>query len=76
MDRLDVTNKVSFGDPDGESLPLYKCVCGTEFKPWDVIIDYEDGNWPNCHKCGRRFIFRNRVTVYEVGRTQGKEITE
>ena len=63
---LDVTAQVSFGNPDDECLPLYKCVCGKKFEPWGAIVGVDqDGAW-QCDDCGRQLYFRNALTVYEV----------
>lgn len=69
MADIDVTSKVYFGDNDGELLPLMKCVCGEKFGYWDFIIDiYRNKDLSNncCPKCGRRFYFSNKITIYEV----------
>lgn len=63
---LDVTAQVSFGNPDDEVMPLYKCVCGKKFEPWDAMVSiYPDGAW-QCDECHRQLYFRNSLTVYEV----------
>ena len=65
---LDVTLLVDFGDNDGEWLPLNSCVCGERFNKDDGCLSlgiYE--NSPSeCPKCGRKFIFRVKVAVYQV----------
>lgn len=64
MDK-DITMQVSFGDNDGETLPLYRCVCGKEFKPWNAILGiYRE--YPFKCDCGRELFFKNEITVYEV----------
>jgi DNA-directed RNA polymerase subunit RPC12/RpoP len=62
----DVTSKVGYGSVDDESLPINRCVCGTEFGSWSQIIGiYEDNPWecPNCHI---RLVFRNRIRIFSV----------
>ena len=66
-DDIDVTDKVDFGNPDDESLPVTRCVCGHTWPMWDHHISiYDDVNWMNpCPKCGRRLYFRQSIRVYE-----------
>jgi len=65
MDQ-DVTQDVQFGPVDDESLPLLRCVCGEQFKPWEQVISiYKDHPWV-CPKCGAKLIFSNNVFVYKV----------
>ena len=65
---IDVTDQVKFGNPMDESLPITQCVCG---KQWDYyhFQAYDDGydeGGDRCNCCGRRFIFRSAIRVYEV----------
>ena len=63
----DVTDKVDFQNPDDESLPLTRCVCGASFAPWEQIISiYGDLPW-ECPKCAAKLVFRNAVRIYQVG---------
>ena len=63
---LDVTDKVEFGNPDDECLPLHKCVCGKKFDHFSALVSvYEDGAW-ECDDCGRKLFFRNSIKVFEV----------
>lgn len=62
----DVTNQIEFGESDGESLFITKCVCGEEFGTWDFIISIYDDDPYSCPKCGRKFFWRQLVTVFEV----------
>ena len=64
--RLDVTSLVVAEEPDGDCLPLIKCLCGTEFKPWDFVISYDIDDSPRCHVCRRRFVFNLQILIYEV----------
>ncbi len=62
----DVTDQVDFQNPDDESMPLTRCVCGKRFAPWDQIISiYGDSPW-ECPECGVKLVFRNAVRVYRV----------
>ncbi len=65
MALIDVTNQVKVEDNDGEHLPLIKCVCGAEYPPWDFIISVYEDLAHGC-RCGRKFIFKNNITVWEV----------
>lgn len=65
MDK-DVTEKTRFGDNDGEYLPLYKCVCGREYKPWDNILSIYRQDADPCEGCGRKLYFKVSVTIMEV----------
>jgi predicted RNA-binding Zn-ribbon protein involved in translation (DUF1610 family) len=64
----DVTDKVAFTDPDGETLPLTKCVCGKLFEAWQFLVSYEADTSDECPDCGRVLIFRQTITVYEVNK--------
>ncbi len=46
---IDVTSQVSFGENDGEYLPLTRCVCGHTFEPWDEVISIYRDNSYTCH---------------------------
>jgi transcription elongation factor Elf1 len=63
---IDVTDKVSFGDNDVDCLPIYKCVCGQEFKSWSFIIRDDEDAAVICSNCGKAFYFRNEITIYQV----------
>uniref|UniRef100_A0A6M3IKF4 Uncharacterized protein n=1 Tax=viral metagenome TaxID=1070528 RepID=A0A6M3IKF4_9ZZZZ len=66
MKRKEVTADVEFNNPDGEDLPLRRCVCGKKFGYWQRPISiYPDMAQP-CPQCGRKLIFQNQVYVYEV----------
>lgn len=65
MKDKDITEHVSIGEIDGESLSLEKCVCGREFKSWDFVMSIYRDQANQCD-CGRRLYFSNKVTVYEV----------
>jgi hypothetical protein len=62
----DITDEVSFDNPDDECLPLRRCACGKTFTSWDFIIGiYPDGA-AVCPGCRRRLIFQQIIKVYEV----------
>lgn len=61
-----VTDQISFGESDGESLFITKCICGKEFSTWEFCINIYDDNPNSCPKCGRKFFWRQLVTVFEV----------
>ena len=65
MDK-DITEQVDFDLPDGECLPLLKCVCGKRFQYWDCIIHMDRDFAHKCDECGRQLYFRNSIRVYEV----------
>lgn len=64
--NIDVTDKVIIGNPDDEFLPLGKCVCGAEFCVWQVSISIYPDSANECPACGRKFFFKNSITVYQV----------
>ena len=66
MDDKDVTDLVSFGNPDDECLPLMRCVCGTTFPEWEEIIGIYREHPHECSVCHRKLYFRNSIIVYEV----------
>jgi len=63
---INVTDKVDFGNPDDESLPLTRCVCGASFEIWTVIISIYRDDAYECPSCKRRLYFSNCVQVFEV----------
>jgi hypothetical protein len=67
MSKLtDITKDVSFGEIDGESLPLTRCACGATFPLWDFVIGIYPDMPTQCPTCGRLLCFAATVTVYEV----------
>ena len=62
----DVTDQVSFQNPDDEALPLTRCVCGAAFRPWEQIVSIYDKNPWECPSCGAKLVFGNAVRVYQV----------
>jgi hypothetical protein len=62
---IDVTRKVSFGHPEGESLSLLSCLCGETFDYYDFMIGIYDDMAKAC-VCGRKYVFENKVTIYQV----------
>ena len=69
----DVTDRVKVGEPDGETAPLLRCVCGAEYDAWDNFLSiYPDMARPqSC--CGRRLYVSIGVRVLEgpEGRAEG-----
>jgi hypothetical protein len=61
-----VTALCRFGNPDDESLPLRRCVCGQAFADWrlNLSVYAEDPLTMEC--CGRKLYFSQKITVYEV----------
>lgn len=66
MYRVDVTKEVETGDPDGEMLPIRKCICGKQFGYWEQVICTDALDPWECPECHRKFFFLNNVSVYEV----------
>lgn len=67
MKLKDVTHLVEFGDPDGENVPLIRCICGASWHSWEgPILHPDEGDPAECESCGRRFVIRLRTDVYEV----------
>ena len=62
-----VTDLVHFDINDDECLPITKCLCGAEFKPWDFVISIYRDSACKCPKCGRDFYFKNSIQVYQRG---------
>ena len=60
----DITDKVQFefGEIDGELLPLTRCVCGEKWITLGIDKEVPD----ICPSCGRRMIFTNKITVFEL----------
>jgi hypothetical protein len=67
--ETDVTEKVQWGNPDDELLPILKCVCGTLFKDWDNVIRRDVDDARPCPICGRILIWS--ISVIEIGGTSG-----
>jgi hypothetical protein len=68
--EIDVTDKMMFGLNDGGGLPIYKCICEQEFKPWEfpIFITSDNPNYldfSECPSCGRRFAFKTEITILE-----------
>ena len=65
MTHKDVSDLCDWQNPDDESLPLTKCVCGATFTPWTVRLSVyaDDPHVMSC--CGRRLHFSNHVRIYE-----------
>ena len=66
MTDKDVTELMLFGDIDNEYLPIDKCACGAEFGYWEFLLNVYKDTPRACWHCGRRFYFRNKITIYEV----------
>jgi hypothetical protein len=63
---IDVTSDVCFGNPDDESLPLLKCICGKKFEAWKEIVSiYPEHPW-QCDECGTQLYFRQAIQVFRV----------
>jgi hypothetical protein len=64
----DVTADVDVGVPQGRSLPLVRCVCGYQFSESEGTIEpmalHARAVAQPC--CGRRFVFVQTITVFEV----------
>ena len=64
----DVTDLVSVdtGEVDGEHLPIYRCICGTQFESWNAVLGlYPEDPWV-CPNCGVRLYFKMDIKVVEV----------
>ena len=57
---------VKLGNPDDEYAPVLKCVCGVSYPMWEQIISIYAADADPMPCCGRRFYFRQTVTVFEV----------
>jgi hypothetical protein len=67
MKKIDITKNVDFGDVDGYSLPITRCVCGQIFELWnEVLPSLCDGDKWECPSCHRKLVFENSITVYEI----------
>lgn len=65
--KTNVTSLVKFGEVDGDSLPLERCICGQEFDGWKgPILFNKEENPSTCDSCGRRYCFSNSITVYLI----------
>lgn len=62
----DVTASCQFDNPDDESLPLRKCVCGVTYASWSRILSIYKDDPCIMPCCGRRLYFSQRVTIHEV----------
>lgn len=62
----DVTKQVTFGNPDDEYLQIIECVCGKAFNWWEFIISIYEDSARQCPNCGRKFIFKQEVKIYEI----------
>lgn len=64
--HIDITNLVDFGFSDDEYLPILKCACGAEFKPWEYMISIYSDDVNACPKCGLKLYFSVSVRVYKT----------
>jgi DNA-directed RNA polymerase subunit RPC12/RpoP len=62
----DVTDTVEFGEVDDEMLPLRRCVCGQTFLRWTFVLSIYSDGVAECPNCGRKFVFSNKITIYEL----------
>ena len=69
MKNTDVTKQIRFYPPDDENLPIVKCMCGNKFREWDFVISIYNENPSECPKCGRKFFFKQEITIYQVEET-------
>lgn len=67
MKIKEVTSLVEWDFPDGEDLPLLRCICGATWKPWQgpILSIYEEAP-TECLNCGRSFFWKMRVEVFEI----------
>ena len=66
MPIVDVTDQVEFGWADGELLPMEKCICGATWGLWEWVLGVREDHPYECPKCGRKFYWTNKITVWEV----------
>lgn len=66
MPEINVTELVEVSRVDDEHLPLLKCVCGERFADWHHILSIYPDMAADCPTCGRRFIFKNTISIFEV----------
>ena len=66
MKYFDITDKVDFGDNDGDYIPITKCICGKKFIPWDFFITTDENDPRKCPNCQRKLLFTINIKVYEV----------
>jgi DNA-directed RNA polymerase subunit RPC12/RpoP len=69
----DVTDDVSFGSADDESLPITKCICGQKFEHWTHIISIYADDPIECPNCGAKLYFRSQVRVFMVVDSESKD---
>ncbi len=61
----DVTDNTEFGSNDDEFLPIYKCICGRKFRPWEFILQADSESLQECPECGGKFYFKNTIQIFE-----------
>lgn len=66
MKITDVTDRVEYGNPDDEYLPIHECVCGHKFDYWDLSISVYADDPKECPHCGVRMFFSVSVKVFRV----------
>jgi DNA-directed RNA polymerase subunit RPC12/RpoP len=66
MKNIDITDKVSFREVDGESLNFIQCACGHKFKDWNFCLSIYEEDPATCPNCGRKMFFRIAVCVYSI----------
>lgn len=71
---VDVTDKVEYYLNDDEVLPILKCICGKEYKPWIFLISIYPDNPDICENCGRKFFFRPSIKIFEVVELKEQEV--
>jgi DNA-directed RNA polymerase subunit RPC12/RpoP len=70
---IEVTNDVDHENPDDEELPITKCVCGAEFKPWEHTISIYPEDAYECPKCGVKLYFIQTIKIYQIVEKEVKE---
>lgn len=62
----DVSALCDWLNPDDESLPLTKCVCGKAYQAWDFTLGIYLDEPRTMPCCGRKLFFKHYVRVLEV----------
>jgi hypothetical protein len=62
----DITDLVTIGASDGDTVPLYRCVCGKEYAPWDFTLSSDEDRPRKCRACGRRMYIEVVIRVFEI----------
>jgi len=62
----DITVQVCIGTPDDDSCPIRRCACGAHHPAWTVTVGGDPDAAEPMPCCGRRLVFTQVVTVYQV----------